>query len=254
MTVATEFFNWQTSGLNHLKSPWNRCAPALMSLDEYLKAKWGGAHLGCHHDRNIKNTTVISSHAFGAALDWRYESPGIGRRRMLDEVIPFLIENSAELGVQAIHDYFGSRIWRCNRANDVNGGWREQPKVGPMGQSWAKWIHIEVNRTQWKDGRPVAEKVVVDKPVIWPPFNPEKGEFGLYPLNPNKPRLQRNSTGDAVRYLQGVLRKNRYQIAVDGSFGPQTRDRVIRFQRANGLLTDGIVGNKTWAKIDQASN
>jgi hypothetical protein len=253
VTVATDFFDWQRSGLNPKRAPWTKCSPALVAIEEYLVEKWGGKRLGCHDDRSIRDGDSISSHAFGAALDWRYSDPGPGRKVLLSDIIPFLIENSKELGVQAIHDYVGCRIWRCNRANDSNGGWKEQPKAGQMGQAWAQWIHIEVNRAQWKDGRSVDEKIGGAKPEPWPPFNPEKGEFGLYPLNPNKAWIRLNSRGDLVKYLQGVLRKNRYQIAVDGNFGPQTRDRVIRFQRANGLLADGIVGSKTWAKIDQAS-
>ena len=253
MTVAKDFYNWQTSGLNPKKAPWNTCSPALVSLEAYLQEKWGGKNVGCHNDRDIRDGGAISSHAYGAALDWRYENPGIGRKKMLDEVIPFLIENSAELGVQAIHDYVGCRIWRCNRADDANGGWKEQPRVGQMGQSWALWIHIEVNRKAWKDGRSVDEKIGGVQPQPWPPFDPAKGQFGLYPLNPNKATIRLNAQGDLVKYLQGVLLKNRYRIAVDGGFGPQTRDRVIRFQRANRLLPDGVVGPKTWAKIDQAS-
>ena len=35
----------------------------------------------------------------------------------------------------------------------------------------------------------------------------------------------------------------------DGIYGPLTEEAVITFQRANGLTPDGIVGPKTWAKI-----
>ena len=253
VAVASDFFDWQACGLNHRRAPWNQCSPALVALEEYLVAKWGGAKLGCHNDRDIREGGAISSHAFGAAVDWRYAEPGPGRRVLLNDIIPFLIANSKELGVQAIHDYVGARIWRCNRANDTNGGWREQPKVGQMGQAWAQWIHIEVSKAKWKDGASVDEKIANEKPVVWPPFDPAKGKFGLYPLNPAKPTVRLNSQGDVVKYLQGVLRKNRYQVAVDGGFGQQTRDRVMRFQRANKLLADGVVGPKTWAKIDKAS-
>ena len=254
MTIATDFFDWQRSSLDPKKAPWNTCSPALVSLETYLMEKWGGKKLGCHSDRAIVNGEANSSHAYGAAIDWRYQDPGCGRAVVLSTVIPFLIENSKELGVQAIHDYVGCRIWRCNRALDANGGWREQNKGSQMGQPWALWLHIEVNKSQWKNGKSVEEKLGEIKPQPWPPFDPAKGQFGLYPLNPNKPTIRLNSEGDAVKYLQGVLRKNRYQVAVDGKFGPQTRDRVMRFQRANKLLADGIVASKTWAAIDKASN
>ena len=53
-------------------------------------------------------------------------------------------------------------------------------------------------------------------------------------------------TGDPVRVIQSVVKPI---DGVDGSFGPNTRDAVIRFQKANGLNPDGIVGAKTWEKI-----
>lgn len=252
MTVATEFYNWQRSKLDPREAPWNRCSPALVAIQKYLNTRWGGKNLGCHNDRNIKDGNVWSSHAFGAALDWRYSDPGPGRKAMLNEVIPFLIGFSKELGIQAIHDYVGCRIWRANRSDDAQGGWKVQPKEGQMGQSWAVWLHIEVNKNQWADGRSVEEKIGNPGPKP-PPFDPAHGKFGLWPLNPKKPTLRQGATGDAVAYLQGVLRKAKYQVAVDGRFGPQTRDRVLRFQRSAGLLADGIVGPKTWAAIDRAA-
>jgi hypothetical protein len=41
------------------------------------------------------------------------------------------------------------------------------------------------------------------------------------------------------------------RVTEDGFFGPQTEEATLRFQRAHGLLADGIVGPKTWAMADQ---
>ena len=38
-------------------------------------------------------------------------------------------------------------------------------------------------------------------------------------------------------------------LGVDGIFGPQTDDRVRKFQQSNQLVVDGIVGTKTWSKL-----
>lgn len=89
-------------------------------------------------------------------------------------------------------------------------------------------------------------------PSPWPTFDPHKAQWGLWPLNPNKPPLNRGAFGDAVSYLQGVLhhRADR-SIVIDGDFGPQTEDAVRRFQAYFGLTVDGIVGRKqTWPMID----
>ena len=48
---------------------------------------------------------------------------------------------------------------------------------------------------------------------------------------------------DALNYL-GYNTGN-----IDGIFGTKTKNAVIRFQRANKLSQDGIVGCKTWKSI-----
>ena len=50
--------------------------------------------------------------------------------------------------------------------------------------------------------------------------------------------------GDAVKWVQG-----RVGAQVDGVWGPRTRDAVKRWQRANGLVGDGVVGPATWARM-----
>ena len=56
--------------------------------------------------------------------------------------------------------------------------------------------------------------------------------------------LKKGSKGNDVKELQKLL-----NITVDGDFGYETQLAVMRFQAAHGLKTDGIVGSKTWAKI-----
>lgn len=71
--------------------------------------------------------------------------------------------------------------------------------------------------------------------------------------------LRRGSSGEPVRWLQRRLNQiagaRGHQIlggrplAVDGQFGEQT-DKVVKvFQTHRGLVTDGIVGPKTWALL-----
>jgi peptidoglycan hydrolase-like protein with peptidoglycan-binding domain len=59
-----------------------------------------------------------------------------------------------------------------------------------------------------------------------------------------KPLLRVGLRGIAVRYLQ-----YRLNITIDGIFGNNTRNQVMKFQRNNGLAADGIVGNLTWNKL-----
>lgn len=52
---------------------------------------------------------------------------------------------------------------------------------------------------------------------------------------------------EAVKKLQAALGKPADEI--DGQFGRQTESLVMRFQEANGLIPDGIVGPNTWSAL-----
>ncbi len=44
-----------------------------------------------------------------------------------------------------------------------------------------------------------------------------------------------------------------YKGAVDGKLGNGTKTAIVKFQRANGLKADGIVGEKTWSELKAAA-
>ncbi|RPK53961.1 MULTISPECIES: GH25 family lysozyme [unclassified Streptomyces] len=57
------------------------------------------------------------------------------------------------------------------------------------------------------------------------------------------------SSGSAVKAAQARLAGYGNRIAVDGAFGPATRNAAMAFQRSHGLTADGIIGPKTWNKL-----
>jgi g-D-glutamyl-meso-diaminopimelate peptidase len=62
--------------------------------------------------------------------------------------------------------------------------------------------------------------------------------------------LRLGMTGTDVMEIQAMLLKTGYNPgAVDGIFGQETQDAVIRFQKANGLNPDGIIGPATYAAM-----
>lgn len=62
--------------------------------------------------------------------------------------------------------------------------------------------------------------------------------------------LMEGSHGEEVTYLQQRLNsKERATIAVDGYFGPETKEMVEIYQRHHGLVVDGIVGPQTWSSL-----
>lgn len=66
--------------------------------------------------------------------------------------------------------------------------------------------------------------------------------------NQARPTLRRGASGDYVRQLQQMLK-----LEVDGNFGARTEAAVREFQRGIGVVPDGIVGPKTWIKLDSPS-
>lgn len=67
--------------------------------------------------------------------------------------------------------------------------------------------------------------------------------------------LKKGMKGEDVKSLQILLKGYGYKgsdkkvLAIDGSFGGNTDYAVRNYQKANGLVTDGIVGSKTWSKL-----
>lgn len=58
-------------------------------------------------------------------------------------------------------------------------------------------------------------------------------------------------SGLTVRQIQTALKNaGFYRGAIDGKLGPQTRQAIREFQKANGLKPDGIVGKRTAEKLN----
>ena len=62
-------------------------------------------------------------------------------------------------------------------------------------------------------------------------------------------RVRRGSRGNAVRAVQTLLRSMGYPVRVDGVFGTVTEKIVRRYQRAQGLVVDGVIGLDTWCEL-----
>ena len=64
------------------------------------------------------------------------------------------------------------------------------------------------------------------------------------------PKLRPGSRGDAVKNLQSLLNKAGANIKVDGVFGRGTKTAVRNFQSSAGVGVDGVVGPRTWDKLN----
>lgn len=63
------------------------------------------------------------------------------------------------------------------------------------------------------------------------------------------PTLRRGARGDIVKVMQEALHEAGSTLQIDGIFGPGTQSAVRAFQKAHGLVVDGIVGPKTWGEL-----
>lgn len=67
--------------------------------------------------------------------------------------------------------------------------------------------------------------------------------------------LQEGDRGESVKVIQYVLSvvaefySNIPSVAIDGIYGPATKNAVIAVQRMTGLTQDGIMGPQTWAAL-----
>ena len=74
---------------------------------------------------------------------------------------------------------------------------------------------------------------------------------------PTHKTVKRGSTGEDVVYVQTRLIELGYDLSpygADGKFGAKTEEAVKNFQRVNGLEADGIVGQKTYAALEDATS
>lgn len=227
MTVATRFQSWNR-GLEP-GAPYDAASPNLQALAAYCHTRWKLKSLGIYNRRPVRGGTAWSSHAFGAAVDLgfgeRHGGPGIAVLEA--DILPWLIANSQELGIQRIHHYQRTRYWEAGR------GWVE--KSPGQGNDW---IHVETTREAWADASPVRERLV-EAPQS-PASAPSAPTPPKYPGRP----LKRSSTGASVKLIQARL-----GLTADGKFGPQTEAAVKSWQTNNALQADGVVGPATWARM-----
>ncbi len=235
MTVGTDFHDWQNGEPG---PPHDHYSENLQQLDLELNRRWGLPKGSGFNRRRIRGGTKWSSHAKGAAKDYNYRR--LGRARLLAEVIPYLIDNSAELHVQAIHDYAGGRIWRAGRTRrtgDAHGAWWKQQTpstVTGFGQPGSLWIHVETTLNGWGDRTPIAAR-----------FTPGGVPFMHATIRAGAVSADVFSLQVILRHCAGL------PCPVSGSFDADTDRHVRDFQKAHRLKVDGIVGPVTWRTLDQ---
>ena len=65
--------------------------------------------------------------------------------------------------------------------------------------------------------------------------------------------IRKGSTGSAVLAWQQLLADSGHALALDGYFGPQTKNETTMWQMGHRLAADGIVGPQTYAMAGEQS-
>lgn len=91
----------------------------------------------------------------------------------------------------------------------------------------------------------------------WTHWAVPAGIGGDMPTPTTKPTLRKGDSGEWVAVLQTKLVMRGYDIGksgVDSKFGKDTEKAVKDFQRNNGLVVDGVCGQKTWDALDDVKD
>ena len=255
MTVAAgPYYHWNSRS-DWNSPPFNDCSPNLRQILGYCTHTFGGKTLGCHADRPVTGGTSMSSHAWGAALDYQ---PDGGNAEGRGVVAPFLISWSRELGINTIHDYVRQEMWKPGQ------GW-VHANIGSIG---GQWLHIETTPAAWGDGRSVQERISAPPPPppppaaeCRPPYVPEAHDYGLYPFNPNKPALGPGfGYTNGTQQYQGFCEYANWVMRIEsGGVILPCEERVWTIhsmaacqnvQRFFGLPVTGWMTLETWGVID----
>ena len=90
-----------------------------------------------------------------------------------------------------------------------------------------------------------AKEIPAESPVA-----AEKADTGVKTVSIELNTLRSGDRGNQVKTLQRLLNALGYDCGnADGIFGAKTKAAVMKFQKAMGLVADGIVGIKTWIAL-----
>ena len=125
--------------------------------------------------------------------------------------------------------------------------------IGNIDQLTAKGTHtkatIATNMLNFNKAKDKTGKLVVLNGLV----RRRKAEHALFTqtVKEELPILRKSNKGYYVGYLQEKLNSLGYNCGkVDKIFGSKTLAAVKAFQKAQNLVVDGVVGPKTWAKLE----
>jgi hypothetical protein len=169
--------------------------------------------LGGYNSRPIRgSTTTASNHSWGLALDINWDKNPMTSRLITD--MPGTVVHA----------------WK-----DLGFGWGGN--YGGRKDS----MHYEYNGTPQDAARRIA--ALTGQPATAPPPPPPSNA----PPFPGRILRLGVRGGDVRTWQHKMAARGWRRMAVDGVYGPLSKDLCQQFQREKGLTPDGEVGKLTWA-------
>lgn len=219
---------------------WRNCQASL-TLVEAINRKYP------NRDKSSDGTIGDAAHAARTSdhNPWVKDSKGQGvvRARDVDKDgidAPWIVEELRKLGASGDNRLRNKGYVIFNRRITTPdfSGWKVYKGTNPHD----KHFHVSFS----------VDQAGYDNSAGWAFLGGGTAPAAPAPAAGGRPTLRRGDSGKAVTDLQNALTKgypayNKY--TPNGVFGPATEAGVKEFQKRSGLVADGIVGAKTWAKL-----
>ena len=141
-------------------------------------------------------------------------------------------------------------LWCAQYANYQYTGYKDNPWTDSYGfGSWKNCVIFQYSsrgRLPGYFGDLDLDKAYISKEQ-WKQY--AEGQT-VKPPDTELPLLKKGSRNEYVKHWQMFLNLNGYNCGtVDGIFGSKTEAAVKKWQKDHNLVSDGIIGSKTWASI-----
>lgn len=218
--------------------------PGLVALKDFLLKRYGGTYLGGFVDRAMNGGSNPSLHRDGRAIDWRQDN-----EHTRVAAAEYLIAHADELQIQRIHDYENNRIWYCGDtgSGQKSRGWHTANGGESFGESWAKWLHIEMNYKGALDIRSIENRIGPTAPVV--NLQLIGDVFEAVKTLPIRVGQDRSKAVPLVVLWLGILG---YYPKTNGTiYTPEIARTIKGFQKLwkIKLIPDGVVDTKTLTKL-----
>ena len=212
-----------------------RVAKCLLQLRDQINKRYPGRSKASdgtvgdpsHQSRNSDHNPWVKDGKVGVvtALDITHD-PAHG---VNSDVLAHVVIDSRDDRIK----YVISRSKICSGTGQEHEAWKWRPYTGKNPHDKHFHVSCKPDKKHYDDVRP------------WKPRGAPPAETPV----PDLPTLSKGAKGNDVVTLQKLLNKNGAKVQDSGHFDDATHAAVVKFQTAEKLIPDGIVGVYTWEAL-----